>query len=226
MRTTIATVALVIALLVFRPSPSLSQQGDCSAQVTVTQTARQPDAYGATFKYRINATSDAPSAVVHFKLARTFDVNGSPYSQAEPWSVIVRGGQGSDDGEVRESSSPRQIQWSVRDVFCRRTSTGGQASTGAQTTPKGQESIGQSPCDLTGTWAVKSSRDDGASKSDPDVQLTSQGAQITGHGSGFTISGTRRDDGTVEWMNGSGPWSSKITAKIDDSCTRIEGRWA
>jgi hypothetical protein len=119
MRMTITPIAFVtvIALLVFRPSPSLSQQGDCSAQVTVTETARQPDAYGATFKYRINATSDAPSAVVHFKLARTFDVNGSPYSQAEPWSVVVRGGQDSDDGEVRESSSPRQIQWSVTDVF-------------------------------------------------------------------------------------------------------------
>jgi hypothetical protein len=98
-----------------------AQQGDCSAQVTVTQLSSDADSYGATFKYQLDATSDADSAVVHFKLVRTYNVNGQPHSQAEPWSVKTTGGSGSEVGEVRESSSPKQIAWSVQDVFCRKT---------------------------------------------------------------------------------------------------------
>ena len=57
-----------------------AQQGDCSAQVTVTQLSRDADSYGATFQYQLDATSDADSAVVHLKLVRTYNVNGQPYS--------------------------------------------------------------------------------------------------------------------------------------------------
>jgi len=94
---------------------------NCTARVNVTQTARDQDAYGATFKYRIEVTSDASSAVVHFKIRRAYDVNGAPYSQSEPWYVVVQGGQAQDAGELRVSSSLRQIQWSVEDILCKKT---------------------------------------------------------------------------------------------------------
>jgi hypothetical protein len=89
-----------------------AQTGSCSAHLSVRQISRVQDSYGATFKYAIHATSDATNATVFFKIRRTFDLNGSPYSQAEPWSIVVLGGVGDDEGEVRESSSPRQIAWS------------------------------------------------------------------------------------------------------------------
>jgi len=113
-----------ICLLSLVTIVNVAASQNCTAKVTVTQTARDQDTYGATFKYRIEATSDASSAVVHFKIRRTYDVNGSHYSQSEPWSVVVQGGQAEDSGELRDSTSPRQIQWSVEDILCKKTDTG------------------------------------------------------------------------------------------------------
>ena len=215
-----------------REGPAPSQQGDCSSQVTITETARQPDVYGATFKCRIDATSDAPSAVVHFKLARTFDVNGSPYSQAEPWSVVVRGGQGSDEEEVHESSSPRQIQWSVTDVFCRRTSTDGQTSTAGSV--RGQQPIrGKPQCDLSGAWTSRS-KILGFFEHQFTTQLGADGTKITGQEIRSSYSnnwvGEIRSDGTVElegtYSRGGATVSrQRNTLRVNEGCSELEGTW-
>lgn len=140
----------IAVTLILQSNGAAAQTGDCSAQVSVTQTAREPDAYGATFKYRIDATSDAASAVVHFKIRRTFEANGSHFSEAEPWSVTLLDGHATDSGELRESSSPRQIQWSVEDVFCRKTvsSSAGKDSEGSsESTPDNADTT------FLGTWS-------------------------------------------------------------------------
>lgn len=140
----------IAGTLILQSDSASAQTGDCSAQVNVTQTSREQDAYGATFKYRIDATSDAASTVVHFKIRRTFEVNGSHYSEAEPWSVTLLDGHATDSGELRESSSPRQIQWSVEDVVCRKTvssSAGGDSEGSSESTPDNADTT------FLGTWS-------------------------------------------------------------------------
>jgi hypothetical protein len=142
---------LFIAVTLILQSDSASAQtGDCSAHVNVTQTSREQDAYGATFKYRIDATSDAASAVVHFKIRRTFEVNGSHYSEAEPWSVTLLDGHATDSGELRESSSPRQIQWSVEDVLCRKTVS---SSAGRDSEGSSESTSDNADTTILGTWS-------------------------------------------------------------------------
>ena len=140
----------IAVILILQPDSASAQTGDCSAQVNVTETSRERDAFGTTFKYRIDATSDAASAVVHFKIRRTYEVNGSHYSEAEPWSITLLDGHATDTGELRESLSPRQIQWSVEDVFCRKTvspSAGGDSQGSTESAPQNADTT------FLGTWS-------------------------------------------------------------------------
>jgi hypothetical protein len=148
-RTVLVACSIVSLTLILEPRFSAAQTSDCSAHVNVTQTSRDQDSFGATFKYRIDATSDADSSVVHFKIRRTYEVNGTHYSEAEPWSITVLGGHATDTGELRESSSPRQIQWSVEDVFCKKTADSASGTGSNNTAPASSEDIDAT---LLGTW--------------------------------------------------------------------------
>jgi hypothetical protein len=145
----------MLAILLISPQPTMGQANSCHAQVNVTQILRDEDSYGASFKYRIDATTDVPHAVVYFDLRRTFDIKGSLFTQAEPLSLPVHGGSGRDSGEYRESSSPRQIRWSVENVQCKRADSAapdsGSPDQGTQA-GSGDRSTDAIDKQMVGTW--------------------------------------------------------------------------
>jgi hypothetical protein len=117
-------------LVAFAPTCA-AQAGDCTATVKIFSVGVQnPDFTRmknrtlTLYRYKIEATTVGKQcAVINFNIRRTYQLpDGNPYTATESRSIWIRGGKGSDFGELAEKRGLPRIEWSAEDISCRRCS--------------------------------------------------------------------------------------------------------
>jgi len=105
-----------------------AQAGDCTAQVKIASMGVPMDdmqlRYRTTtlYRYRIDATtSEKQCAMVNFDIRRSYKLpDGSPFTAADPGSMWVHGGKGTDYGEIPGDRGLPKIQWAVENISCKK----------------------------------------------------------------------------------------------------------
>ena len=123
-----ATRCLTLLLVAYAPV-CCAQADGCTAQVKVVpiglqkpvDDTRAPHRNLTLARYRVDATANEKQcAVVSFNLRHSYkDTDGTVVTAAEPMSMRLVGGKGTERGEFPLRRSIPKLTWSAEDVSCK-----------------------------------------------------------------------------------------------------------